>query len=197
MEAKEAEKVCAQAAATLTQAISKTTNLNEISPLSRGLSAVASRMKDKEAAMVYYHSAAARIQAMSKTTYSEALRSNSEALLAVLADPVELKARKRIASVACIGLAPQPLELLLILPMLPELGDDPRPIPCRFSTPELVALLKHPLCAGPARRVILDLLEDRYQQRFVDHWDFVRYAEKQRLGLDFTTPPRRPEPAAR
>jgi hypothetical protein len=58
-------------------------------------------------------------------------------------------------------------------------------------------MLKHSLCIDPARRVILDRLEDRYQQRFVHHWDFVRFAEEKKLGLDFRTPPRRPEMPAR
>jgi hypothetical protein len=36
-------------------------------------------------------------------------------------------------------------------------------------------------------------LGNRYRRHFTTHWDFVRYAEEQRLGLDFTTPPVRPE----
>jgi hypothetical protein len=54
-----------------------------------------------------------------------------------------------------------------------------------------------PSCIGEARRVVLDQLGNRYRRRFADPWDFVRFAKQQRLGgLDFTTPPRRPEPAA-
>jgi hypothetical protein len=65
------------------------------------------------------------------------------------------------------------------------------PLPCRSSTPELVEVLKQPTCIGPARRVILDQLENRYQRKFSDHWAFVRFAQEQNLGLDFTTPPQR------
>jgi hypothetical protein len=43
------------------------------------------------------------------------------------------------------------------------------------------------------RRVILDQLEHRYRRKFADHWAFVRYAHEQKLGLDFTSPPKRPE----
>jgi hypothetical protein len=71
------------------------------------------------------------------------------------------------------------------------LGSALEPLPCRFSTPQLVELLKQPTCVGPARRVILDHLENRYHQKFTDHWDFVRFAKKQKLGLDFTSPPQR------
>ncbi len=49
---------------------------------------------------------------------------------------------------------------------------------------------KHPLCVGEARRIVLDALGTRYQQRFTDQWDFVRYAKERNLGLDLTTPPK-------
>jgi hypothetical protein len=54
-----------------------------------------------------------------------------------------------------------------------------------------VDLLKQPTCIGKARRVILIQLENRYRRKFGDHWDFVRFAEKQKLALDFTSPPKR------
>jgi len=66
---------------------------------------------------------------------------------------------------------------------------------CRLSTPQLVELLKMPTCFGDARRVILDHLERRYDRRFNTVWSFVRFAEEQELGVDFTTPPVRPDPA--
>jgi hypothetical protein len=63
---------------------------------------------------------------------------------------------------------------------------------CRLTTQELVELLKMPSCFGPARRVVLDQLENRYKRRFCNHWAFVRYAEENGLNLDFKTPPKRP-----
>ena len=68
------------------------------------------------------------------------------------------------------------------------------PNPCRLSTQELVELLKMPTCYGSARRVVLDHLGNRYGRHFVNHWAFVRYAREHNLGLDFTTPPKRPDP---
>jgi hypothetical protein len=62
--------------------------------------------------------------------------------------------------------------------------------PCRLTTQELVDLLKMPTCFGQARRVVLDHLGNR----FVNHWAFVRFASEQGLELDFTTPPKRPDP---
>jgi len=55
-------------------------------------------------------------------------------------------------------------------------------------------LLKMPTCVSDVRRIILDQLGTRYGRRFATHWDFVRYAQGQRLNLDFTTPPQRPDP---
>ena len=68
------------------------------------------------------------------------------------------------------------------------------PFPCRLTTQELVDLLKLPTCRGAARRLILDHLENRYHQKFDNHWAFVRYATEQKFKLDLTTPPHRPEP---
>ena len=67
------------------------------------------------------------------------------------------------------------------------------PFPCRLTTQELVELLKMPTCFGPARRVVLDHLGNRYGKRFVNHWAFVSYAQEQELDLDFATPPKRPD----
>jgi hypothetical protein len=68
------------------------------------------------------------------------------------------------------------------------------PFPCRLTTQELVELLKMPTCFGAERRVVLDHLGNRYSRRFVNHWAFVRFAKEQKLDLDFTTPPKRPDP---
>jgi predicted Ser/Thr protein kinase len=69
-----------------------------------------------------------------------------------------------------------------------------KPLPCRLTPHELVELLKMPTCNGEARQLVLDHLGNRYGRRFFNHWEFVRYAHEQNLGLDFTTPPRRPDP---
>jgi len=71
-----------------------------------------------------------------------------------------------------------------------------RPFPCRLTTQDLVELLKMPTCFGRERRVVLDQLGNRYGRRFANHWSFVRYALESRLDLDFTTPPKRPDPMA-
>jgi hypothetical protein len=69
-----------------------------------------------------------------------------------------------------------------------------QPYPCRLTTQELVELLKMPTCLGQSRRAVLDQLGNRYGRRFSNHWAFVRFAQEQNLGLNFTTPPKRPDP---
>jgi hypothetical protein len=98
------------------------------------------------------------------------------------------RSRHGTATVTAVGVAcGGPLPALATLPAAGE------PLPCRLSTPELVELLKYPTCFGEARKVVLKHLGNRYGRRFANHWEFVRFAQERRLGLDFTTPPQRPK----
>jgi tRNA A-37 threonylcarbamoyl transferase component Bud32 len=69
-----------------------------------------------------------------------------------------------------------------------------RSLSCRLTTQELVDLLKMPTCFGAARRVVIEHLGTIHGRRFANHWEFVRFARAQGLNLDFTTPPKRPDP---
>jgi hypothetical protein len=73
--------------------------------------------------------------------------------------------------------------------VLPRLGVVTQPTPCHLTTAELVELLGQHLFVGPARRVVLDRLQIRHGQTFLDHWDFVRFAQDRNLGLDRASPP--------
>src|SRR5262249_33656546 len=104
--------------------------------------------------------------------------------LAILADNGRAQPRRRRTPATWIG-----------QPMVETTGSDSGgaraassepPLPCRLTTPELVALLKMPTCYGPARRLVLNHLGNRYGRRFANHWAFVRFAREQNLGLDFT-----------
>jgi hypothetical protein len=107
----------------------------------------------------------------------------------LLTDATRLPVRRRaVALAAAVGTrASGPLAGLPFLPAARE------PLPCRLATQDLVDLLKLPTCVPQVRRVVLDQLGNRYGRRFENLWDFVRHAQQQRLDLDFTTPPRRPE----
>jgi hypothetical protein len=65
---------------------------------------------------------------------------------------------------------------------------------CRLTTQQLIDLLKMPTCYADGRRAVLDHLGYVHGRYFVNHWAFVRYAEGHGLKLDFTTPPKRPDP---
>jgi hypothetical protein len=170
-----------EAAATVTQAMAKATEPNGRA-LAQGLSAVAARMEPGQAA-------ATLTQAMAQTTSSGAIDAFADGLSGVLTPAYRPElSRRSVATLTAVGTlagAGQPLA------GLGTLGPALEPAPCRFSTADLVDLLKQPTCTGRARRVILDQLENRYHQRFADQWAFVRFAREQNLGLDFTTPPKR------
>jgi hypothetical protein len=154
--------------------------------LAQVLAPVAARLEPREAAQA----ASTLTWAMSKTTYP--LRgAAAKGLAATLTESVRsipprvaYEDRDVAASDRQPLLAPAALDLARELPTY------------RFSTQALVELLKHPLCVDQARSVVLDQLAQRYRRPFADHWEFVRFAHAQNLGLDFTTPPRRPESPA-
>jgi hypothetical protein len=101
-----------------------------------------------------------------------------------------VEANRHVPAATIVGLAnTSPLHALRELALAVE------PMPCRLSTEDLVELLKMPTCYGEARRTVLVQLGNRYGRTFGNHWEFVRYAEEQQLGLDFTSPPKRPERA--
>jgi hypothetical protein len=177
----EAAAACSRAADALTAAMAKETN--QVGDVARGLSAVAGHMGPREAA-------AACSRATNVLTAKMAKSVSAELWTCLTADP-RRSADSAAALVGSAAVFPWPGPPLagpaLLAPNLP---------PCRVSTQELVELLKLPTCVGPARRVVLDQLGGRYGRRFADHWDFVRFAHHQNLGLDLTSPRKQPEPTA-
>jgi hypothetical protein len=188
----EAAAVCGPAAATLSQAIvarSQPVNLRDyvnrgpyIDPsdeywfqiLAGGLSAVAARMGAEEAAAVCGPASAALMQAMALTLNSSVFLEQGLAEVLLREDLTPVRSR------ATFGPHRQALE------------PSPPPLPSHM----LVDLLKQPFCVGKARRLVLGQLARHYQRPFADQWDFVRFAQEQKLPLDLLTPPQRPELAA-
>ena len=151
--------------------------------LAQGLSAVAARMEPKDAAQA----AAALTQAMKGTRNLFVLQSLSDLLSAIPPAAIPTRSATAASAVAFPTGTGHPLTALALLIPATE------PVPSRLSTQQLVELLKMPTCFGEARRVVLDQLANRCKNRFADVWDFVRFAKEQRLDLDFTSPPQRPE----
>jgi hypothetical protein len=116
------------------------------------------------------------------------LRQHLSVLLSDASPPAQRARSAAVSSaVASLGGRGGPLGDLAVVVSAAELP------PCRLSTQQLVELLKMPTCVGEARRVVLDYLGKRYGRCFADQWEFVRFAQQQRLDLDFTSPPKRPE----
>jgi hypothetical protein len=171
------------AAAQLARTMAQTTYGYALDELAPALAAVAVRLEPRVAA-------AQLSQAMAKTTDYGALEELARGLVAVLTREPREHRCQRIASLpGAVGLALAPASLPLTVAHLAQaLESLPDPLPPAL----LVEVLKHPLCVGEARRAVLDVLGARYERRFADQWEFVRFAEGQKLGLDFTTPPKRP-----
>jgi hypothetical protein len=163
--------------------------------LARGLSAVSGRLGPQEAAAVAGQAAAALSQCMTKTTDRFMVRQLAEPLSEVLLqeNPSRL-ARRRSDAASAVGVLSCPGSVLIVPARLQsELEPLPPPLPAQT----LVDLLKYPFCVGEARRLVLNQLARHYQRPFADQWDFVRFAQEQKLGLDLLTPPQRPgSPAA-
>jgi hypothetical protein len=171
--------------------MAKTSDSSALVALAQGLSALTEHLVPEDALATLTH-------AMGRTADPSAMRALAEGL-SRLATRLEAKDAARPAGILMQAVARTtdpyargvvahghavaiPPLFLLAFVALPE------PLP----TPDLVELLKHPTCVGMARRVILDQLENRYHHKFADHWAFVRFAKEQKLGLDFTSPPKRP-----
>jgi hypothetical protein len=182
LEAGAAGKVWSRAAAILSQALTGSTNVVTVHSRVSRLAEAATHLESHEAAAV----AVALYQAMAQEPANRQVL--TEGLAAVLVDAGTPETFRRQASAATTALASVPSPGQPV-PSLPFVAAALAPLPCRFSTLELVELLKQPTCTGPARRVILDQLQRRYGQPFADQWAFVRFAQEQNLGLDFSSPP--------
>jgi hypothetical protein len=179
LEAKEAAEV----AATLAEAMRKTTDPTALQSVALVLSAVSGRLEPKEAA-------ATLTQAMSKMTDLSAWAALQQALSAVLVrlDPKEAAQVWGQAAAALI----QALALLKNSDpnAWQSLAQNLSAMLARELPPQmLIDLLKHPCCVGKARRQVLDELARHGYRPFADQWDFVDYVQQQKLGLDLTTPP--------
>jgi serine/threonine protein kinase len=199
---KEASALRAEAAITLIQAMSKASNTPTLTELSEGLFTLLARLEPKDEEQLvetllqagangavlqgHPHLVPDQERRQLRDVFTT-LMARALAVILMRVDQDELGRRaKAVASGLSLRLSTRNLYSPVVL-MAPAVD----PPPCRLATPELVELLKHPTCLGPARRVILDQLENRYQHKFADHWAFVRFAKKQKLDLDFTSPPKR------
>jgi hypothetical protein len=212
----------AQVAATLTRAMKDTKHPLVLRSLAQGLSAVSTRLEPREAAAVLTQAMkdikdwrtlktlAEGLSAVTVRLESKEAARAAAILLSVLMRVAEQRSQPdlvRAFSLSLTDLPPATQRLRnvdLAIAVAATAGGDPfLPVafvhsaaqlrPCRLSTQQLVELLKLPTCVGEGRRVVLDHLGNRYRRPFADAWEFVRFAQEQRLDLDFTSRPEHPE----
>jgi hypothetical protein len=175
---------------TLMQALNQTTRSEVLQPLAEGLSAIAPHLDRKEANAVRAQAILFLLRTLTRTTND----SDSERLTKGLATLLSLESSgqrfDRVRSLAVtVGLSTSPSAFPLVPAVIsPASAPLPEPLPAQT----LVALLKHPLCVGEARRLVLNALGSRYHCTFADQWDFVRFARREKLDLDLTAAPRLP-----
>jgi serine/threonine protein kinase len=151
--------------------------------LSHGLRAVAPRLESPEVARM----AGVLLEVISKTSHREARQLHTQTLSVLLA---RLDRSQRIKEVsAAVGIQAG-TDRWVGVPLF--LSSALQPLPEPLSAQVVVDVLKQPLCVGAARRAVLDHLGAYYGRSFHDHWDFVRFAQEQQLGLDLMSPPQRP-----
>jgi hypothetical protein len=173
----DAASACARAADVLFAALSATTNPYEQGVYADALAAMAARLEPELAA-------GALMTALTRARGSAA-RDLTAALLTILSREAAGQSHVRTAAALSSLESSRFTALALLHPAL-----RPPPLPAQ----PLVEMLKHPLCVGEARLIILAQLSRHYGRPFADQWDFVRYATENRLDLDLTSSPRRPEP---
>jgi tRNA A-37 threonylcarbamoyl transferase component Bud32 len=177
-----------EATAALRQALSQPTDRYTESALAISLLAVAARLEPQEGREAAAHAAAALTDALAKTMPT-AGGIHAMDLSASLAREPSATTRKRCVALASTMASCSDLAGALTARAL--LPDALAPLPDPLPPQDLVDLLKHPLCVGEARRVVLRQLSVHYQRSFADQWEFVRFATEQGLDLDLTSPPRR------
>jgi hypothetical protein len=192
LEPKEAAKYAEASAAAVTEAMGGVPistkdpafSTSELASMLRGLEWVPARLGPREG--VPYAFAAAEIitQAMVKDPRTEELKIEFRSLIAWMG--VERESCRAVYLICAGTRIPCPWSLPCTLVAEEELTQS------RLATQDLVELLKMPSCIGPARRVVLDHLGQRYRRSFKGKWEFVEFAERHLPIIDLKSPPKRP-----
>jgi hypothetical protein len=170
------------------KALTETKDPYALEALAEGLAALAARLKPEDATPLAANAASVLARAMAESKDSYALEALAKGLseVARFLSPRDA-ARLATDSVVLARAMTENKDIIKRSGLAASLA----PLFGRLELAEQVALLKRPLCVGAARPLVLDQLEIRYRRKFADQWDFVRFAEEKRLGLDLAGPPKR------
>jgi hypothetical protein len=186
LEPREASVVCGPGIARLLQTMAKRTNPYALARLAESLAALAARLDARQASLA----AVRLLEVRRETDWWRQMNMVESPLFPILCreDTNQIRPRS-LAVAATAGCVAHPSHLFAVPALLqPARQALPSPLPAQM----LVDLLKHPLCVGTARRIVLDQLSRHYRRSFADHWEFVEYARREKLALDLTSPLPRP-----
>jgi predicted Ser/Thr protein kinase len=185
----EATKVCGEAIVSISQKVSIMEEWQDVDSCCFAIAILADQMESSQAGPIYSQVAGTLFQAMSTEAYQHTARDVAESLQWLLTGSelyrASQRAAKATATVSFLADTSPAGATIAALVLTQDLCRG------RFTTADLVELLKQPTCTGLARREILDQLEIRYGRKFSDHWAFVRFAEERNLGFNFSSPPKR------
>jgi hypothetical protein len=190
LEQTQATRVCTQAAGLLLNATPRAVRNDQLVPLIQAVAGLNPWVGPHERARITVQAVALLTRNLSRTTDSRDQDYLVWGLSQVFGD------RRRTLPPLSLAAAAGYLSLPFGQPGALLLLGKTEPMPRWHSDQEFVELLKHPLCVGPARRAVVDQLAVHHGRTFADHWEFIGFAEEKKLGLDFNTPPKRPESLA-
>jgi tRNA A-37 threonylcarbamoyl transferase component Bud32 len=167
---------------TLLQAMNRTLEPARLKKFAQAIARISLHLTPKDASRVRVELVSAFARMLAGTTKDVDPGEIRTALLEALTDPAAARRHAEYVTLA-VGVASVSSPGIL----QPAF----QPTSWRSGNQELVEMLKSPLITGTARRLVLDQLEGRYDRKFADQWDFIRFAKEQKLDLDLTTPPRR------
>jgi hypothetical protein len=145
-------------------------NPNDLSYLSRGLESVSGRLDASGASKV----ADTLVATMSTTTDSKALSWLSLGLESVSGRLDASGASKVMMAMSKVPADPDVTRSLRsVMSTICE----------RWSTPDVLTLLRHPLAAGEAQRALLDVLGHRNRRTFRNAWHFLDWAHSNGVDL--------------
>lgn len=183
MEPEQASQVCFHTVTLLKRSMSKTADRSSTKYLVEGVAAVAARMEPTRAAATLLEI----ISTLRPSTERQLLEQSLTTLLTGVDDP---RSAPRIVTASVGDLVCNPLKITSLSILHPTL----KPLPLRLPPAQLVEILKLYSCTRQTKRLLLYQLEQHYDQRFANQWDFVEYAKKQDLpakhDFDFNSPPK-------
>jgi hypothetical protein len=189
VEPKDAIAFNVQTCSILEKMIKKTNNYDQLATLATGLAAVSARLERKDRNRLCFRVNALFVKAIAKPL--DSFQSDQIGRgLAALAERLEPSAAA--ASIMYALTKNLPMSDYRRFYARAMLTRRLQLLVSKMSMPEIVELLKNPICVGLAQSIILEQLQQKHRVVFADQWAFIRFVQEKKMGLDFVTPPNPP-----